>query len=176
MVAVDVGEPATRVHLHKDLFAAVSPYFRAAFSKQNGFSESSSEVLRLPDVREHEFCYFMQWVYARNLAHEETERKCTAYFRLIKLYALADRLEVEALRNAIVDEMARLSEKYNSVPTPSDTRFIDEEVREDCPLRCLMVDLFVWKKTDNLVKKHEDSWYVVLLLLFWPGWSKGGNG
>ncbi len=62
------------------------------------------------------------------------------------------------MRNAIVDETVRLSEKYNSVPTPNDTQTLDQELREKCGLRDLVVDLFVWKKTDNLVQTHEDSW------------------
>ena len=184
--------------VHRDLFTTVSPFFRAAFDPQNGFSESASETLRLPDIQLHDFNFFVQWVYRQNLGHEELERKCTAYFRLIRLYALADRLEVEGLRNAVVDEMARLSEKYNSVPTPQDTRTIgksisrssllfsdnsttlfwplsspvpcrsnadseiysDDGLRENCGLRDLVVDLFVWKQTDNLVQMHQDSWYV----------------
>ena len=154
--------PPTAVLVHRDLFTDVSPFFRAAFDPQSGFSESASGTLRLPDIQLHDFNFFVQWVYRQNLGHEELERKCTAYFRLIRLYSLADRLGVEDLRNAVVDEMARLSEKYNSVPTPQDTRTIDDELRENCGLRELVVDLFVWKKTDNLVQMHQDSWYVSL--------------
>lgn len=161
-VRVEVGTPPSTVLVHRDLFTAVSPFFRAAFDPQSGFSESTSETLRLPDIQLNDFNFFVQWVYRQNLGHEELERKCTAYFRLIRLYSLADRLGVEDLRNAVVDEMARLSEKYNSVPTPQDTRTIDDELRENCGLRELVVDLFVWKKTDNLVQMHEDSWYVHL--------------
>ena len=95
------------------------------------------------------------------MAHEELEATHPAFFRLIKLYALADRLEVEGLRNAIIDETARLSDKYNSVPTPNDTQTMDAELQDKCGLRDLVVDLFVWKKTDNLVETHEDPWLVI---------------
>lgn len=105
-----------------------------------------------------DFQFFEQWIYSRSLAHEELEATHPAFFKLIRLYALADQLEVEGLRNAIVDETMRLSEKWNSVPTPNDTVTMDEMVREGCGLRSLIVDLFVWKKTDNLVENHEDVW------------------
>ena len=44
------------------------------------------------------------------------------------------------------------------MPTPNDTQTMDAEVRGKCGLRELVVDLFVWKKTDNIVQMHEDSW------------------
>ena len=65
---------------------------------------------------------------------------------------------IEALRNDIIDMTIQLSEKWNSVPTPDDTRLIEEEVREKTALRMLIVDLFVYKKTDQLVEKHQDPW------------------
>ena len=81
-----------------------------------------------------------------------------AHFRLIRLYILADLLRIEALRNDIIDMTIQVSEKWNSVPTPDDTRLIEVETREKTALRMLIVDLFVYKKTDQLVEKHQDSW------------------
>ena len=59
---------------------------------------------------------------------------------------MADWLQVQGLKNAIVDEMARRADATNSVPTPDDTRNVfGEGVGEETgKLRELMLDLFVW--------------------------------
>ena len=59
---------------------------------------------------------------------------------------MADWLQVQGLKNAIVDEMSRRADVTNSVPTPDDTRNIfGEGVEEEIgKLRELMLDLFVW--------------------------------
>ncbi|KAL2044874.1 hypothetical protein N7G274_002649 [Stereocaulon virgatum] len=56
--------------------------------------------------------------------------------------------------------MAKRADATNSVPTPDDTRSVfGEEVGEGVErLGELILDLFVWKKTDNLVQTHPDSW------------------
>jgi hypothetical protein len=158
LATIHVGEQKVEFPVHRDIFTAASPFFRAAWNQQYGFTESTTGSIHLPEVRPDDFQFFEQWIYSKSLAHEEVEAQHPAFFRLIRLYALADQLEVEGLRNAIVDETVRLSEKYNSVPTPNDTQTLDQELREKCGLRDLVVDLFVWKKTDNLVQTHEDSW------------------
>ena len=158
LATIQVGENKTEFHVHRNIFTAASPFFRAAWSRENGFAESTTGVIHLPEVRLDDFQFFEQWIYSKSMAHEELEATHPAFFKLMKLYALADRLDVEGLRNAIVDETARLSDKYNSVPTPNDTQTMDAELQDKCGLRDLVVDLFVWKKTDNLVETHEDPW------------------
>ena len=81
------------------------------------------------------------------LSHEELDVSKPAHFRLIRLYILADLLRIEALRNDIIDKTIQIAEKWNSVPTPEKTA-----------LKMLIVDLFVYKKTDQLVERHQDSW------------------
>ncbi|KAK4972567.1 PAB1 binding protein, partial [Elasticomyces elasticus] len=81
------------------------------------------------------------------------------YFLLLDLYALADRLCVQALGNEIIDTMARLSEATNSVPTPSDTFILYEQIRESAAVRALVLDLFAYKKTDKLLESHRDEWH-----------------
>ncbi|KAL9592347.1 MAG: hypothetical protein Q9179_006806, partial [Wetmoreana sp. 5 TL-2023] len=147
------------------LFVSVSPFFAAALNPSYSFLESRSNALHLPSARPIDFEYLVQWIYARTLSHEELDNvKHPAYFRLIRLWQLADALQVEGAKNAVCDFMAKVADRTNSVPTPDDTRavFGDEGVREGSGLRALMVDLFVWKKTDHLVEGHEDSWWVLL--------------
>lgn len=81
------------------------------------------------------------------------------YFTLLDLYATADQLDIEGLRNGVVDAVARLAEQTNSVPTPTDTWILYDGIRESALLRELVLDLFAFKKTDNLIATHPDEWH-----------------
>lgn len=85
------------------------------------------------------------------------------YFTLLDIYAAADQLCIEGLRNAVVDLMAELADQTNSVPTPMDTSLLYENIRENAPIRALVLDLFAYKKTDNLLAKHPDPWHPTFL-------------
>lgn len=85
------------------------------------------------------------------------------YFLLIDLYGLSDRLLTTPLSNHILSSIARLSEATNSVPTPSDTRILYEQIRASAPLRSLILDLFAYKKTDKLLETHKDEWHAKFL-------------
>ncbi|KAI4717303.1 hypothetical protein E4T48_06531 [Aureobasidium sp. EXF-10727] len=81
------------------------------------------------------------------------------YFLLLDLYALSDKLMTTTLCNHIVDTTARLSESTNSVPTPSDTWILYDTIRDNAPMRKLILDLFAYKKTDKLLESHKDEWH-----------------
>lgn len=85
------------------------------------------------------------------------------YFLLIDLYGLSDRILTTPLSNHILSTIARLSEATNSVPTPSDTRILYEQIRSSSPLRSLILDLFAYKKTDKLLETHKDEWHAKFL-------------
>lgn len=85
------------------------------------------------------------------------------YFLLIDLYALSDRLLTTPLSNHILSTIARLSEATNSVPTPSDTFILYDSIRDNSPLRTLVLDLFAYKKTDKLLETHKDDWHAKFL-------------
>nr|OQO18170.1 hypothetical protein B0A51_14102 [Rachicladosporium sp. CCFEE 5018] len=85
------------------------------------------------------------------------------YFLLIDLYGLSDRLLTTPLSNHILSTIARLSEATNSVPTPSDTRILYEQIRATAPLKSLILDLFAYKKTDKLLATHKDEWHAKFL-------------
>ncbi len=120
----------------------------------------------------------MQWLYTGRLEHEAVDASPPAFFPLLRLYALADKLCVEALRNAIVDRIARLAEERNTVPAPDDTRILYGEIGEGRPVGRLVLDLFVGLRTERVVGGHGDSWderflrdLVVLLMR-----GRGGRG
>lgn len=81
------------------------------------------------------------------------------FFLLLDLYALSDRLLTTPLTNHILTTIARLSESTNSVPTPSDTWILYDNIRAGSTLHTLVLDLFAYKKTDRLLETHKDDWH-----------------
>jgi hypothetical protein len=162
-VKVVIGAASTTYLVHKEVFCSQSPFFAAAFN--GGFLEAESQKLSLPDVEPKHFEHVILWCYTQRLEEQEfffKEDKPT-YFALLDLYGLADRLVIEGMRNAIVDRMAALAELTNSVPTPSDTYILYETIRDNAPVRKLVLDLFAFKKTENLVSTHPDEWHPTFL-------------
>lgn len=161
IMTITAGPHAVPFLVHRERFCAASPFFAAALNPAYAFREADSSTVHLPAARPCDLEYLVQWVYTGTLDHEELDCDHPAYFRLIRLWLLADELQVVAgCKNGIVDMMARVADRTNSVPTPDDTRtvFGEDGVREGSGLRKLVVDLFAWKKTDQLVEAHEDSW------------------
>jgi hypothetical protein len=154
-----VGTKSQRYTIHKDLICQQSPFFSAAFN--GSFVESTKQSVTLPDVDARNFEHIILWLYTQRLEYDEfffKDGKPT-YFALLDLYALADRLCIEAMRNAIIDRTAELAERTNSVPTPSDTYILYGTIRHSAPIRELVLDLFAFKKTENLIASHPDEWH-----------------
>lgn len=158
IVTIHVGSERQAFQVHRELLCYSSPFFAAAFDKDHNFSESSSNSLAFPEIRAIDFEFLVQWLYSHSLAHEELDVPKPAHFKLIRLYILADMLQIEALKNEVIDTIIILCEKWNSVPNANDTWLIDEQTMPKTALRRLVIDLFVYKKTDQLVEKHEDPW------------------
>ncbi|KAI9670232.1 MAG: hypothetical protein M1831_006446 [Alyxoria varia] len=157
-----IGPEESPRTIPRELLTTASPFFNAALT--GTFAEGLSQTVRLPEDRPDVFDYFLYWMYTRRLDHEAVdavEPVKPAYFWLLHLYCLVDKLGVNACKNAIVEKVADLAEATNSVPTPTDTWIIFDtflHVESNC-MRRLIVDLFAWKRTDNLLDQHEDEWH-----------------
>jgi heterogeneous nuclear rnp K-like protein 2 len=166
IVTITVGPNRQPFYVHLESLCAISPFFAAAFNKTYNFAESGSATLNLPEARPEDFKYFVQWLYTHTLNHEELVGGHPAFFRLLRLYILADTIGVTRLKNDIVDAIAALADSSNSVPTAEDTRTIYSEISETSLLRKLVLDLFLWKRTEGLIETHLDSWYIEFLPYF----------
>ena len=159
MVTVSVGPKRHQFFAHRELLSAVSSFFAAALNPSYGFKESISSACSLPEARVDDFEYFIQWLYTHSLDHEDLHGPHPAYYRLIRLYILADQLGVSLLKNAILDTMGRISDKSNACPTPADTKMTYASTTETSKLRTMVLDLFFeWKTVDRLIETHEQSW------------------
>lgn len=157
-----LGPEEARRQVPRELLTTVSPFFNACLNGE--FSEAASHTVKLPEDRADVFDYFLYWLYTRRLDHEAVdaaEPTKPAYFWLLHLYCMVDKFEIESCKNAIVDKVARLAEMTNSVPTPTDTWIVFEtfDSQGENKMRRLVVDLFTWKRTDNLLDSHEDEWH-----------------
>ena len=155
-----IGHKATPFLVHTSLLTTQSPYFRAALT--GPFSEATENTIRLDDVEVSHFQLVVSWLYTGSVPPPYKDGK-PAYYTLLHIYALADRLCFEGLRNAVVDLMSDLADRTNSVLTPSDTRILYEQIRDSAPLRSLVIDLFSFKKTDRLLESHHDDWHAAFL-------------
>jgi len=155
---ITVGPKAVRFLIHQELLSQHSLFFDAALN--GAFAEGLSQAINLADERVEAFEFFVAWLYTQRIENVSMmkDNKPT-YFNLLELYELADRLSVEGLRNMVVDKLAQLADDTNSVLTPSDTHLLYERIRDTAPIRTLVLDLFVFKKTDNLLEKHQDDWH-----------------
>lgn len=137
-----------------------SAYFRAALT--GPFTESAANSITLDDIDVPHCQLLTSWLYTSAIPPPFKDGK-PAYYTLLHLYALADRLCFEGLRNAVIDLIADLADQTNSVLTPSDTRILYSEIRDSAPLRNLILDLFAFKKTDRLLESHADTWHAGFL-------------
>ncbi|CAI6338991.1 unnamed protein product [Periconia digitata] len=156
-----VGPKSTPFQIHTTLLTSQSPYFRACLD--GAFLESAQQSITLADVSVDMFELLVTWLYQAQLIPAPFKDGKPAYYTLLNLWILADRLCVEALRNYVVDLMADLADSTNSVLTPSDTRILYEQIREDAKIRELVLDLFAFKKTDKLLDTHQDRWHAGFL-------------
>ncbi|KAF2260956.1 hypothetical protein CC78DRAFT_584169 [Lojkania enalia] len=156
-----IGPKRTRFLLHTSLLVNQSPYFRAALT--GSFLESTNQAIELPDISVEVFELCVNWLYTNNIDPTPFKDGKPAYYTLLHLYIVADRLCFEGLRNAITDLIADLADKTNSVLTPSDTRILYDQIGDEAPLRKLILDLFAFKKTDKLLQMHEDRWHAGFL-------------
>lgn len=155
-----IGAKSTPFHVHTTLLTSQSSYFRAALT--GPFLETSSNTIQLDDVDVAHFQLLVSWLYTSIIPAPFKDGK-PAYYTLLHVYALADRLGLEGARNAVVDCVSELADRTNSVLTPSDTRILYEQIRDSSLLRYLVLDLFSFKKTDRLLESHSDTWHAAFL-------------
>ncbi|KAF1920302.1 hypothetical protein BDU57DRAFT_440235 [Ampelomyces quisqualis] len=155
-----IGPKATPFLIHTSLLTTQSPYFSAALT--GSFAEATSNTITLDDIDTSHFQILVSWLYTGTIPPPYKDGK-PAYYTLLHVYALADRLCFENLRNAVIDCISDLADKTNSVLTPSDTRILYNDIRDSAPLRCLIMDLFAFKKTDRLLETHADAWHAAFL-------------
>ncbi|KAI9738795.1 MAG: hypothetical protein M1834_008302 [Cirrosporium novae-zelandiae] len=157
IVKVEIGPESIPFWVHKEIICSQSPFFHVAFN--GSFKEAIDQAIKLPEDSPEVFEYFMQWLYTGSLAHEAVDSDKPAFHILIRLYILADKLSIPQLKIDLVSKFIDTAEQKNCVPNADDTHIVYEELRESSPMRLLVLDLFMYKKTEKLIETDEDSWH-----------------
>ncbi|KAI9810842.1 MAG: hypothetical protein M1827_006049 [Pycnora praestabilis] len=176
VVTVRVGAEDTPFSLHKDLLCSRSPFFNSAL--RNIFLETTTQQVVLPEDDVETFQYFIQWVYSKELSHEDVDDTLhPQLLPLYQLYAMADQFQVKSLKNAIIDYIVDVHAKRHI--TPEHTIWLYENVPEK-GLRKLLVDIFAWSSDTEILRAvPEESYHhtflydlAVKLKELKQGWSR----
>ena len=136
-VAVGKHEDAKTYYLHRSLLCEVSDFFKKCL--EQGFTESASRKVALPEDCPDTFAWFVKWAYSGDLAPLGITFGCDAIFFMTKLYVLADKLLCEDLKNRTMDmvqEACSVSILYASDVTqamqqgPTETKMIQYLVKQ----------------------------------------------
>ena len=138
------------------MICGASHFFYGAFKRD--FQEAASKTLRLPEDTPEHFEYLLQYLYSGSLAHEKVDTVRPNFAPLLHLYILGDKYGLDKVKNAIVDRVTEISQAYNVLPNPEDVALVYNELRETAPIRQLILDLYVQKKTDTLLNDREGEW------------------
>ncbi|KAF2237135.1 hypothetical protein EV356DRAFT_564885 [Viridothelium virens] len=134
-VVVGIGDHVKTFHVHKDLFCSISPYFEAACSPE--WMNSGDDFIPLPadDPELFELC--VQWMYTGNFQYYEEDCVET----LIRLFILADKLQINALQDRVISELVHsgLHRNINLSHIP----LLYENLPDGSRLRDLAVDSYV---------------------------------
>ncbi|KAI9880817.1 MAG: hypothetical protein M1830_000253 [Pleopsidium flavum] len=106
MITVSVGGNTGEFHrfgVQKNLVCHYSTFFRAACLGQ--FREAESGGVKLPNESAETFDLFVHWLYTQKLDSSLSESLLTFLTAFIELYILAEKMQVPALRNCILDYM-----------------------------------------------------------------------
>lgn len=104
-----VGLAKTVYHVHKDLLFEASPVFKAALSGQ--FVESSTRSMNILDDDVDAVERMLQWLYTKKFELTNVVSKATSsicFCELAELNTLADKYDIVALKNAIIDKLFEL--------------------------------------------------------------------
>ena len=119
VVTFYVGPDKIVFHVHENLLLDASPVFKAAFS--GSFKEASERSISLLDDDKNSIERLTKWLYTKKLdlttpVSKETSEEC--YMQLAKLNTLAEKYDIHALKNDIVDELFELYKPPKNIKPP----------------------------------------------------------
>jgi hypothetical protein len=143
-VELVVGESETSFHVHKDFLCEASPFFRAALTTD--FREATEERITLLEDDVDTVDRFVQWLYTKSYQLPSSEGSKQHYLQLARLYVLADKLQVRALKDEIIRVSFRVCGSADvTPPSMSVVAYVFENTMENSAFRRLIVANFVWE-------------------------------
>ncbi|KAF8852849.1 hypothetical protein BDZ45DRAFT_729877 [Acephala macrosclerotiorum] len=165
-IEAGIGDDKETFTVHQQVVSRHSPFFRAAF--EGNFVEGRTKAMNFDDVESGIFGLLVNWVYLHEFVRGDQKR--VTYLDLAKLWALADRLMMPKLQNAVMDIYTGFKDPQNlnvpawdrDVDTPDMNveamvkvvKFVYESTPETAPLRALCVKTVMWILKDE---EREDA-------------------
>lgn len=156
-----VGESKELFHVHKDIFCAISPFFKAALS--HDFQEAADQTISLPEDDGETFDRLTQWIYTRDFSLPSVDTKeevIKRYLGLARLFVLADKLQIMSLRNHTISIIYQILRDPEWLPSAEVVLYICSNTRRNCGLRRLLVACYVWKCDPDWFDKDECASYL----------------
>lgn len=153
MVTIRVGDPQapTEFIVHEEILksATGSKFFKVAFN--NGFKETTTGVLKLPEDDVDAFRLLLHWAYVNATGFTKCEKK--AFFEhidtstLIKLYVLASKYTMNTLHDAVITYLwwkCNSSACWLQMCFSKDAlSYFEENTMVDCHLDKLLIDWMI---------------------------------
>jgi hypothetical protein len=153
---------------HESFLISRSEFFRRALN--GNWKEAETRIVKLPDEAPDIFGLYLNLVYTGHVhtAHKSQEDLmaldedefvgiiCKEYWKLVKVYVLAESLQDVAARNAVVIAMldlarVRYSDGVGVVPSSGAASFGYAGTPESSPLRRLLVDLICGRPLQDII-------------------------
>jgi BTB/POZ domain len=134
MVKIYVGPEGKEYNLHKELLCDRSSFFKAAF--RNKFKEGQENKMTLPADSPEAFDIFVRWIYGSALTPISADHLETHY----NLYALAEKLCMEALANQTMDVIKLYHKSCRILPSPDNVLYACQATSCGSGLRHFLID------------------------------------
>jgi hypothetical protein len=146
MVNVMTGKEKVVYTIHKDLLCYHSPYFHRALN--GSFVEAIRQEVELEHIEHDVFGLFVHWIYREKIEEKRFDNpqdstiiEQTTDEQLIKLWSLADYLQVPKLQNAVVEHMWLRLEELDVHPSIAACKYVYENWAAESLIRRFMVFL-----------------------------------
>ncbi|KAL8672163.1 MAG: hypothetical protein Q9168_003362 [Polycauliona sp. 1 TL-2023] len=154
LVTIKLEHSGMIFYIHKKLLCHHSPVFRAML--EHNWKEKQDGIVSLKNEDQDAFRRFVMWVYYGKILDDDETIKTISFQQLFHCYFLADRRDVPAMANYVIDALIRHAETDNVLPTWRQ-RHVWENTPEQSPLRRLLVDMLVLRGDIALILKAEND-------------------
>jgi hypothetical protein len=156
MADIYVGPSKEHFRVYKDILCKKVEYFDKMFN--SGFAEAATNSATFPDDDAESFDILLGWVYHGTLRdllcikHEDGAKQCS--WQEVNAYALAEKLCVPELQDAVMNAVIKVSKESDSLPSVANMQKAYEKTSQNSPLRNFMAHVFSY----TIAKCCEEYW------------------
>ena len=120
--------------------------------------------MTLPEDDAETFEDFAEWLYSRKF-EILPEPKEARYMGPLKLFVLADKYNVNDLKNIVIEKIFILGKKWETRPSPTEIAYIYEHTHQGSGIRKMIADWYAWNidlvwfecpNSQTFLRQHPD--------------------